>query len=98
MHDEDSPTPERIWQLLTGFQMTAALKAAIELDIFTRIAEGNGTAEQIARSGGISERGVRILCDTLTVIGLLRKNGGQYSLADDAAMFLVKSSQAYLGS
>ena len=98
MHDEGSPTPERIWQLLTGFQMTAALKAAIELDIFTLIAEGNVTAEQIAHAAGISERGVRILCDTLSVIGLLTKSGGEYSTADDAAMFLVKTSPAYLGS
>jgi len=98
MHDEDSATPERIWQLLTGFQMTAAFKAAVELEIFTLIAKGNVTAEQIAQAAGTELRGVRILCDTLTVIGLLRKDGGQYSLADDAAMFLVKTSPAYIGS
>lgn len=98
MRDESPPTPERIWQLLTGFQMTAALKAAIELNIFTSVAEGNLTAGQIAQSAGISERGVRILCDTLTVIGLLNKSGGEYSLAGDAALFLVGTSPAYLGS
>ena len=93
-----SPTPERFWQVLTGFQMTAALKAAIELEIFTKIAEGNKTSEAIASATGSAERGIRILCDTMTVLGFLTKQGNEYSLADDAAFFLDKNSPAYLGS
>ena len=34
-------TPERVFELSNGFQQSAALKAAIELDVFTAIAEGN---------------------------------------------------------
>ena len=98
MNDKALPTPERIWQLLTGFQMTAALKAAIELNLFTHIDEGNLTAGQIAQAAGAAERGVRILCDTLTVIGLLTKNGKEYSNAADAAQYLVRTSPTYLGS
>ena len=93
-----SPTPERFWQVLTGFQMTAALKAAIELGVFTKIAEGNNTAAAIASATGSAERGIRILCDTMTVLGFLTKQGNEYSLADDAALFLDKNSPAYLGS
>lgn len=93
-----SPTPERFWQILTGFQMTAALKAAIELGVFTKIAEGNKTATAIAAATGSAERGIRILCDTMTVLGFLAKQGDEYSLADDAALFLDKNSPAYLGS
>jgi len=93
-----SPTPERFWQVLTGFQMTAALKAAIELGVFTKIAEGNKTAATIAPGTGSAERGIRILCDTMTVLGFLTKQGNEYSLADDAALFLDKNSPAYLGS
>jgi hypothetical protein len=93
-----SPTPERFWQVLTGFQMTAALKAAIDLAVFTKIAEGNKTAASIASATGSAERGIRILCDTMTVLGFLTKQGNEYSLADDAALFLDKNSPAYLGS
>lgn len=98
MQEGKSPTPERIWQILTGFQMSAAFKAAVELGVFTSIAAGNKTASSIASNVGAAERGVRILCDTLTVIGLLTKQNGEYSLADDAALFLNRNSPAYLGS
>src|SRR5258706_4808891 len=98
MQEGKAPTPERIWQIITGFQMTAAIKAAIELGVFMRIAEGNKTASAIASVTGAAERGIRILCDTLTVLGLLSKQGGEYSLADDAALFLDRNSPAYLGS
>ena len=98
MQEGKSPTPERIWQILTGFQMSAAFKAGVELGIFTRIAEGNKTAAAIASASGAAERGVRILCDTLTVLGLLTKQGTEYSLADDTAFFLDRNSPAYIGS
>ena len=43
------PTPERIFNTMVAFQETEALKAAIELDIFTAIADGANTA--FRRSG-----------------------------------------------
>jgi hypothetical protein len=87
-----------IWQLMTAFQHSAALKAAIELDLFTKIAQGNKTAAEIASATGAAERGIRILADTLTVLGLLAKSGSDYSLTDNTAFFLSKDSPAYLGS
>jgi len=77
--------------------MTAAVKAAVELEVFTKIADGKSTAAQIAAASGAAERGIRILCDTLAVVGLLTKQGNSYSLPRDSATFLVKSSPAYLG-
>lgn len=97
MQEGKSPTPERILQIITGYQMTAAMKAAIELGVFTKIADGHKTAAAIAAAAGSAERGIRILCDTLTVLGFLLKDGGEYSLADDAALFLVEHSPAYMG-
>ena len=40
---------------------------------------------------------MRILCDFLTVMGFLNKEGNRYSLTADSAMFLDKRSPAYLG-
>ncbi|CAN5413352.1 hypothetical protein BH10ACI3_BH10ACI3_01270 [soil metagenome] len=97
MHEGSTPTPERFWQIMTGFQMSAALKAAVELGVFTQIADGNKTADSIAAASGAAERGIRILCDTLSVVGFLEKTGSEYSLAPDAALFLVQHSPAYLG-
>jgi ubiquinone/menaquinone biosynthesis C-methylase UbiE len=74
------------------------LKAAIELETFTAIGEGNSTTEEIAKRCGASERGTRILCDFLCIMGFLNKTGNRYSLTPDSAMFLDMRSPAYLGS
>ncbi|HYG10039.1 MAG TPA: class I SAM-dependent methyltransferase [Pyrinomonadaceae bacterium] len=92
------PTPERIFQTLTAYQQTAALKAGIELDIFTAIAEGDDTTAKLAARTGAAERGVRILCDYLTVSQFLGKcPDGRYTLTQEAAIFLNRRSPAYVG-
>lgn len=91
-------TPELFWESMTAFQRSAAIKAAIDLDIFTRIGEGKSTPTDIANAADASERGVRILCDTLTVMGLLIKDASNYRLTPASAMFLDKRAPAYLGS
>ena len=91
------PTPERIFQALTAYQLTAAMKAAVELDIFTAVAEGAGTAAEIAARTNASERGVRILSDYLTVHQFLTKQDGRYGLTPESHIFLVRTSPAYMG-
>ena len=92
------PTPERIFNTMIAFQETEALKAAIELDIFTAIADGANTAASLASKTGASERGVRILCDYFTTKEFLTKKAGQYSLTQDSATFLNRHSPACLAS
>ena len=92
------PTPERIFQTLTAYQQTAALKAAIELDIFTAIGEGDDTTAKLAARSQAAERGVRILCDYLTVSQFLgKREDGRYSLTTEAELFLNRKSPAYVG-
>lgn len=91
------PSPEHFFQTANAFQRTAALRAAVELDLFTAVAEGGGTAREIAARCDASERGVRILCDYLVTVGLLTKEGGSYGLTQDSAVFLDRRSPAYLG-
>lgn len=92
------PSPVLIFQTLNAFQQTAALKAAIELDLFTAIGEGISTTDKLAARCQASERGIRILCDYLTVLGFLAKADFHYSLTPDAAMFLDGRSPACLAS
>jgi hypothetical protein len=40
------PTPERVFNALNAYEQTEAMKAAIELEIFTAIAEGNVSAQR----------------------------------------------------
>lgn len=90
-------TPDLIFYTLTGFHRSAALKTGIDLDIFTRIGGGTTTSVNLAASANAAERGVRILCDSLTAMGFLTKDGSEYGLTDMAAQFLDKNSRAYLG-
>jgi ubiquinone/menaquinone biosynthesis C-methylase UbiE len=92
------PTPERFFNAVNAHQQSAALKAAIELQLFTAIGEGHNTAEKIAARCGAAPRGIRILADYLTVAGFLGKNAGVYRLSEDAALFLDKNSPAYVGA
>ena len=91
------PTPERFFETARGFQRSAALKSAIELGVFTKIAEGANTSASLAQKIGAPERGVRILCDYLTVIGFLTKHDGKYRLSPDSDLFLNEKSPAYIG-
>jgi tRNA A58 N-methylase Trm61 len=92
------PTPERIFNTMIAFQETEALKAAIELDIFTAIADGANTAASLAAKKGTSERGMRILCDFFTIKEFLIKKGEQYSLTQESAIFLNRQSPACLAT
>jgi ubiquinone/menaquinone biosynthesis C-methylase UbiE len=91
------PTPERFFGAINAYEQTEAMKAAVELEIFTAIAEGNTTAAAIAKRCEASERGVRVLCDFLTIHGFLTKDGTQYGLTADSAVFLNRKSPAYVG-
>jgi 2-polyprenyl-3-methyl-5-hydroxy-6-metoxy-1,4-benzoquinol methylase len=92
------PSPERIFGALNAFQGTAALKTAIELDVFTAIADGADRANSIAQRVKAAERGVRILCDYLTIHGFLTKNDDRYALTQESAIFLNRHSPAYMGT
>src|SRR6267154_2608265 len=92
------PTPALLFDTITAHQRTEAIKAAIELSLFTSIAAGNKSAEAIAKASDASQRGTRILCDYLVIIGFLTKQDDTYSLTPDSAMFLDQNSPAYMGT
>ena len=91
-------TPAAIFETLNRYQHTMALKGAINLELFTHIAGGATTSAALAARCNASERGIRILCDFLTVLKFLTKTDGNYGLTPDSAVFLNKQSPAYLGT
>jgi 2-polyprenyl-3-methyl-5-hydroxy-6-metoxy-1,4-benzoquinol methylase len=91
------PSPEVIFGTLISYQHAFALKAAVELDLFTAIAEGATDSASLAKRVNAAERGVRILADGMAIQGFLRKENGKYSLSPDSAIFLDKRSPAYMG-
>jgi hypothetical protein len=76
----------------------AALRSAIELGVFTAVGAGSRSLRDIGRSIRSSERGTRILCDAMVVMGFLGKTvRGQYRLTPDSAAFLDRRSPYYMG-
>ncbi|HXE07164.1 MAG TPA: class I SAM-dependent methyltransferase [Acidobacteriaceae bacterium] len=92
------PNPGIIFDMLQAHQRTAALRAAIELDLFRAVGEGPGDAASIAKKCSSSERGIRILCDFLAMSGILSKENGQYKHSATSALFLDSRSPASLAS
>ncbi len=70
-HPEAPLTPGLIFEMLFAYQRTAALKTAIDLDVFRAVSKGPQDAASIARHCSSSERGIRILCDFLCIYGIL---------------------------
>jgi 2-polyprenyl-3-methyl-5-hydroxy-6-metoxy-1,4-benzoquinol methylase len=93
-----APSPDLFFETLNAHQRTAALKGALDLELFTAIGEGAHTVDAIAARIGGQPRATRILCDFLTVAGFLTKDNGNYALTQDSALFLDKRSPAYMGS
>jgi ubiquinone/menaquinone biosynthesis C-methylase UbiE len=90
--------PQMLQQLMFAFIRSGLLKTAVDLELFTHIAQGRRTAPEIARAAGADARAVGIVLDALTANGLLQKTGEQYGLDPVVEMLLVKDSPAYAGA
>ena len=97
MSQEKQPSPELFLNAVMAYRDSAAVKGAVELEVFTALAQGSNTAEALAGHCQADTRGMRILCDYLCVMGLLEKSGSTYELTADSAVFLDRNSPAYMG-
>src|SRR4051794_23756178 len=88
------PSPTLFFETINAYQRTAALKKAIELDVFTAIADGHSTAADLAKHCSASEKGMRVLCDYLTILGFLTKRDTKYHLTEETSLFLNRHSPA----
>ena len=88
------PSPERFLDFTMAYRRTAVLRAAIQLDLFTALAEGPLDVATIAQRINSSPRGVRILCDALAALKVLQKDSGRYNLTMEASVFLSRLSPA----
>jgi SAM-dependent methyltransferase len=91
-------SPQSLIAMMQGAASTAALKAGIDLEVFTHIAHGDDTAEKIAAAKKLPLRSTRILCDALVAFGALIKSGGRYQNSPGAAALFVKGSPGYAGA
>ena len=86
-----------VFEIALAYQKTAALIAAVKLDIFTIIGAEAMSLDNLVSRTGASARGLRILCDYLTVIGLLEKQDSRYTSANISRTFLDESAPLAMG-
>ncbi|MFN0168622.1 MAG: class I SAM-dependent methyltransferase [Bryobacteraceae bacterium] len=92
-----APSPFQIFDAMNAYQRTRALEGAIRLGLFTAIGDGLDSPAAIADRCEASEKGIRVLCDYMTVAGLLIKAEGRYQLTPESELFLSERSPAYMG-
>lgn len=90
--------PTAFVDAVLGYQKTAAIRAAVELGLFEAIGPAGADTGAIATRVGASPRGVRILCDYLTVLGFLEKSGALWRQAPVARAFIDTASPTSMAS
>ena len=91
------PSPSLFFETVNAYQKTAAIKAAIDLDLFTALVDSPADPTELASRCNGTVRGVRILADYLTILGFLEKSDDGYQLTPDTAAFLNRRSPQYAG-
>ena len=94
---ENAVTPEKILQVGTAFWASKTLLSAVELALFTHLAEQSGTAPQIQQRLKLHARSTRDFLDTLVALGFLQREGEIYSNTPETALFLDKKKPSYIG-
>ena len=86
-------TVREISALTYGFIASKALFAALELDLFTRIAEGADTVAAIAQAVGIAPNRARTLLTALKTVGLVSEADGRFANAPATSAYLVAGAR-----
>ncbi len=90
-------TPDKIMQIGLGFWGSKMLLSAVELGVFTYLANGPLTCNELAQAAGVHPRGSRDFFDALVAMGMLDRHDGRYSNTHDSNIFLDKNKPSYIG-
>jgi hypothetical protein len=85
--------PAELLQLSGGYWSACALHAGVKLDLFSHA----GTTSELAQATASDERGLELLLNALTALGLMEKQGDRYAATTFAAEYLSRTSPRYLG-
>lgn len=93
--------PEKIMQIGMGFMASKVLLTATKLDIFTHLAKGPMSGNEIKEKFGLHKGSIYDFLDTLVALGFLTREGlkesAKYGNAEDTNIFLDKNKPSYVG-
>ena len=86
-------SPDHIMQIGCGFWASKTLLSAVELELFSLLADGPKKGSELQDAMGLHPRGTYDFLDTLVALGLLQRDGagetGKYGNTPSTALFLV---------
>ncbi|MBL4655811.1 MAG: methyltransferase [Bacteroidia bacterium] len=98
---EKQVTPSKVMQIGMGFWASKTLLTAVNMELFTHLAIGELSGQDIKTKLGLHERGLYDFLDTLVALGFLKRSGlkenALYSNAEDTNLFLDKNKPSYIG-
>jgi SAM-dependent methyltransferase len=96
--DETTPpvqvTPDRIFQIGSGFMAAKLLFVANEVHLFGHLAVGPASIGDLAERTSLAPRRLRILADAMVAQGLVERQGDRYQNGPVAAAFLCGQTPA----
>ena len=81
----------------SAYWRSSTIHAAIKLEIFSVIGDGQLSVAEVSDFLGGSQRGVRMLLNGLTAMGLLTHEKNTYKNTEFTRSYLVKSKPDYMG-
>ncbi len=94
---QPAPSPEHILQTGMAFWASKTLLSAVELELFTTLAEGPQNLSMIEANLGLHPRASRDFLDALVALGFLQRTDGVYSNTPSTELFLDKQKPSYVG-
>jgi SAM-dependent methyltransferase len=88
---------DRLVQLGLGFWQAKVLLTAVELGVYSELADGGADAATLAGRLGLHPRGARDFFDSQVALGLLERENGIYRNTPDTALFLDRRKDTYIG-
>ena len=89
--------PDAIMQLGLGFWGSKTLLSAVELGLFTELANGALDAGTIQHRLALHPRSVRDFLDALVALGMLERKAGRYANTPETDLFLDRKKPFYAG-
>jgi len=98
---EKKVDPSKIMQIGMGFWASKTLLTAVNMDLFTYLAQGELSGKEIQNKLDLHERSLFDYLDTLVALGFLNRTGLKenaiYSNTEETDLFLDKNKPAYIG-
>jgi hypothetical protein len=92
-----APQPDHILQVGMAFWSSKTLLSAVEMEVFTELANGPQELDPLTGRLGLHARSARDFLDALVSLGFLERHDGKYSNATSADFFLDKHKPSYIG-